>query len=118
MPAGGSPLRRLQGPAVRLVARSRGACPSLVQASFHLDAQTGIRAGDEAPEHPLDPLEEPDAVQQQFSYPHGDAVIGVVGALVVDVVVLLGEYHPIPLEPDSEGRWWLRVRPLVELVCR
>ncbi len=41
-----------------LDARGDRARPSLVQASLPLDSQTAIRAGDEAPEHPLGSFEE------------------------------------------------------------
>jgi hypothetical protein len=85
-------------------ARGDRARPSLVQASLPLDPQTAIRAGDEAPEHALGSFEEPDAVQQRVPYTYSDAVVGVLGDLVVDVVVLFGEDYPLPLEPDRESR--------------
>ena len=89
---------------------------SLVQATIPLDPQTGIRTRYEAPEHPLGTLEETGAIQQWVPYPYGKAVVGVVGTLVVDVVVLIGENNTPSLDLGREGWRSVRVRPLVTQV--
>jgi hypothetical protein len=72
----------------------------------------GIRTRYEAPEHPLGTLEETGAIQQWVPFSHGNAVVGVVGTLVVDVVVLFGENNPPSLDPGRDGWRSVRVRHL------
>jgi hypothetical protein len=56
-------------------------------------------AGDHAANKPLGPLEEAKPVEQRVPDPDGDAVVGVVRAIVVDVVMLLGEDQTSLLKP-------------------
>src|SRR5918995_3060856 len=94
--------------------RYRG--PSPVGGLFPLRPELGIGAGDEAADQALRSFEEAGAVQQRVPEPGGDAIVSIVGALVVNVVVLFGEDHTPLLQPPYERRRGIHVRPLVELV--
>src|SRR5918997_2608387 len=82
----------------------------------YYESRSRVGAGDGAPDQPLHPLEEVGAVQYGVPEPRGDAVVRVVGALVMDVVVLFGEDHTPGLQPAYKGRRGVHVRPFVELV--
>jgi hypothetical protein len=68
-----------------------------VQASVAFGPEQGVGAGYGAPDQALGPLEEAGPVEQGVPDADGDAVVGVVGALVMDVVVLLGEDQVLKL---------------------
>ena len=78
-----------------------------VQASVALGAEEGVGAGYGAPDQALGPLEKAGPVEQGVPDADGDAVVGVVGALVMDVVVLLGEnevsFLPTTSRPSSHS---------------
>jgi len=77
---------------------SRAALP--VEAPVPLGAEEGVGAGHGAADQALGPLEEPGPVEQRVPDADGDAIVGVVGALVVDVVVLLREDEVFNLPTD------------------